>query len=244
MEKYYQKCYPENTLLSFTKALEAGAHFIETDILFSADHQPVLYHDTLMNRISGIESAIHLANLSELVTCPAYEPERLGQQFSDQTITPLTDLVDLLKQHPETTAFIELKRSGLHIEGIEDAFNIVTNVLEPVIHQCVLISFSDEFIQHAQQQGYKRLGLVLKKWEELESDLIATIQPEFIFCDAEIIPEKFMFDSINSESGNSKVVVYEIADPDEAIHWFNQGADLVETFDFGGMMSALTHRTL
>lgn len=28
----YQKRYPENTLLGFTKAIEAGAHYIETDI--------------------------------------------------------------------------------------------------------------------------------------------------------------------------------------------------------------------
>jgi len=235
----YQKCYPENSLLGFTKAIEAGAHYIETDILFSADHQPVLYHDTLMNRISGVENAIHLLPLSELVTLPVSEPERLGEQFSNEHIASLSKLVELLSNHPKVTAFIELKRSGLHIEGNQNAFNIVTNTLKPVINQCVLISFSDDFIEYAYQQGFPRLGLVLKQWDEVTGELVKNIEPEFIFCDAEGIPKETDLDFIKS-----KTVVYEIGEPEDAINWFNQGADLVETFNYGGMIASLAHRTL
>jgi len=235
----YQKCYPENTLLGFTKVIEAGAHYIETDILFSADHHPVLYHDALMNRISGIENAIHLLPLSELIQLPAFEPERLGNQFDTETITPLSELVTLLLAHPEVTAFIELKRSGLHIEGFENAFNIVTQVLQPVIKQCVLISFSDDFIHYAWQQGFTRLGVVLKQWDELSSDAITEIQPEFIFCDTEIIPKDTSLDDIKS-----KTVIYEIDNSEHAIDWLNKGADLIETFDYIGILENLSHQAL
>ena len=235
----YQKCYPENTLLGFTKAIEAGAHYIETDILFSADHHPVLYHDALMNRISGIENAIHLLPLSELIKIPASEPERLGNQFDTETISPLSKLVTLLSAHPEVTAFIELKRSGLHIEGFENAYNIVTQVLQPVIKQCVLISFSDDFIHYAWQQNFPRLGVVLKQWDELSSDAITEVQPEFIFCDAEIIPEDANLDTIES-----KTVIYEIDKPEDAINWLNRGADMIETFDYGGIIENLSHQAL
>jgi len=235
----YQQCYPENSLLGFTKAIEAGAHYIETDIQFSADHQPVLYHDTLMNRISNVENAIHLLPLSELVTLPASEPERFGEQFSNENIAPLSELVKLLSDHPEVTAFIELKRSGLHIEGNQNAFNIVTNILKPVISQCVLISFSDDFIEYAFQQNFPRLGLVLKQWDEITGELVRNITPEFIFCDADDIPKDTNLDFIKS-----KTVVYEIGEPQDAINWFNQGVDLVETFNYGGMIASLAHRTL
>ncbi len=83
------------------------------------------------------------------------------------------------------------------------------------------------------------MGLVLKEWDEIDGKLISDIQPEFIFCDKNIIPEHTTLDAIES-----KVVIYEVTEPNEAIHWFNRGADLVETFDFGGMMDALAHRTL
>lgn len=235
----YQKRYPENTLLGFTKAIEAGARYIETDILFSADHKSVLYHDALMNRISGVENAIHLLPLSELIQLPASEPERLGNQFDTETITPLSELVTLLLAHPEVTAFIELKRSGLHIEGFENAFNIVTQVLQPVIKQCVLISFSDDFIHYAWQQGFTRLGLVLKQWDELSSDVITEIQPEFIFCDTEIIPKDTSLDDIKS-----KTVIYEIDNPEHAKYWLNKGADMVETFDYVGVLENLSHQAL
>jgi glycerophosphoryl diester phosphodiesterase len=235
----YPKHFPENTLLGISKAIEAGAHFIETDILFSSDHQPILYHDALMNRISGKDNAVHLLTLSELIQLPASEPERWGHLFNDQTVTPLTALVELLSAHPEVTAFIELKRSGLHIEGIEQAYNLVTEILKPVIHQCVLISFSDEFIHHAWKQNYPRLGLVLKHWDELEKPPINEIHPEFIFCDAEKIPEDITLDHIEST-----VVIYEVEDPDQTIIWFNRGADMVETFDIGGMIENLAHRAL
>ncbi|WP_461482712.1 glycerophosphodiester phosphodiesterase family protein [Porticoccus sp.] len=235
----YTKHYPENTLLGMAAAIDAGARFIETDILFSADQQAVLYHDALMTRVSGEEQAIHLLSLDQLVCHPASEPQRLGNQFAGQTITPLCDLVSLLEEHPEVTAFIEMKRSGLHIVGLETAYDIVTRTLAPVREQCVLISFSDEFIDHARQQGFARLGLVLKDWEERQGELIQCIRPEFIFCDANKVPEGVALDEISATW-----VIYEVEDPDQAIAWFDRGADMVETFDIGGMLENLAHRAL
>ena len=40
------------------------------------------------------------------------------------------------------------------------------------------------------------------------------------------------------------MVVYEVEDPDQAIDWFNRGADMVETFDIGSMITNLAHRAL
>lgn len=235
----YTKYYPENTLLGMAAAIDAGARFIETDILFSADQLPVLYHDALMTRVSGEENAIHLLSIDELVCRPASEPQRLGSQFVGQTITPLCDLVSLLEEHPEVTAFIEMKRSGLHVVGLDAAYDIVTETLAPVISQCVLISFSDEFIDHARQKGFARLGLVLKDWEERQGELIRQIKPEFIFCDTAKVPEGAALDDIEAT-----VVIYEVEDPEQAIAWFKRGADMVETFDIGGMLENLAHRAL
>ena len=38
--------YPENTILSITKAIEAGALFVELDVQFSEDKLPIIYHDS------------------------------------------------------------------------------------------------------------------------------------------------------------------------------------------------------
>ncbi|MCB1668026.1 MAG: glycerophosphodiester phosphodiesterase family protein [Porticoccaceae bacterium] len=235
----FQKCYPENTLLAHRKAIEAGAHFIETDILFSADCQPVLYHDLTLQRVSGAEGFLHSLTLSELIALPAYEPKRLGQQFIDNSITPLKTLVALLADHPHVSAFIELKQAGVAMLGMEKAYEVVMSCLEPVIDQCVLISFDDAFVQYASHQQYPRLGLVLKEWSQLDSGYISEIKPPFIFIDTDKIPQGASLDDIESTT-----VIYEIEDPVHAIQWFERGADMIETFDIGGMIDNLAHRAL
>ena len=53
------------------------------------------------------------------------------------------------------------------------------------------------------------------------------------------LPEGATLDDLQST-----VVVYEVEDPDQAIDWFNRGADMVETFDIGSMITNLAHRAL
>ncbi len=235
----YRKHYPENTLLAYRKAIEAGARFIETDVLFSAEGEPVLYHDIAMLRISGHEGFIHSYTLEQLLRESAYEPDRLGDRFKNNPITSLSQLVELLQQHPEVTAFIEVKRGGIEIFGIEKVYEAVSIALQPVQAQCVLISFNDQFIHHARQQGYRRLGVVLKSWNDLQEDKLSACNPEFIFCDTDKVPTGATLDEIQSTT-----VIYEVEEPEAAVEWFSRGADMVETFDIGGMIESLAHKAL
>ena len=235
----FQKHYPENTLLAYEKAIEADAHYIETDILFSADGEPLLYHDITLKQVSGIDGFLHGSTLEQLLKLPAYEPERLGETYINNKITSLAQLVELLKQHPKVTVFIELKRAGIEIIGFEQCYKALIRILAPIIHQCVLISFNDQFIHYANQQGFKQLGLVLKDWQHLNKGYIADIQPAYIFCDKDKVPAEGDLDAITSTT-----VIYEIDSADEAAEWFNRGADMVERFDIGGMLEQLSHHAL
>jgi len=235
----YQARYPENTLVSLRAAIAAGARFIETDVLFSADGEPVLYHDVLMQRISGLNNAIHLLNLAELVACPAHEPARLGSRHAEEKIASLTDLTGLLMANPQVTAFVELKRAGLHLVGAAHAFARVTGCLAPVIDRIVLISFDDAFIEYAHQQGFTRLGMVLKEWQERNSAAVTGIKPEFLFCDWEKIPP-----DCSLELPDSKLVVYEVDDPEQGVMLFHRGADMLESFDIAGMLEGLARHAL
>jgi glycerophosphoryl diester phosphodiesterase len=44
---------PENTMLAFDKARAAGADGIELDVMFDADHNVVVFHDDLLERLTG-----------------------------------------------------------------------------------------------------------------------------------------------------------------------------------------------
>lgn len=50
--------YPENTLLAFREAINAGAWMIETDIRLSADDVPMIFHDSTLKRVCGREEGV------------------------------------------------------------------------------------------------------------------------------------------------------------------------------------------
>jgi len=49
----YKELYPENTLLAFRKAFEAGANGVEYDVRESSDGIPVIIHDDSLERLTG-----------------------------------------------------------------------------------------------------------------------------------------------------------------------------------------------
>lgn len=235
----FQKCCPENTLLAYRQAIAAGAHCVETDILLSADLQPVLYHDPSLRRVSGRAGKVQHKSLAELVAIPAHEPERFGDRFIDETIAPLSAFVALLGAHPQITAFVEIKAEAIAFAGAERVYAVVQRELAPVAGQCVLISFDHAFIAYARRMGWQRCGVVVRQWRDLTSPDVDASCPDYLFCDARKVARR-----ADLERLAARLVVYEIADPEAAIAWFRRGVDLIETFDIGGMIEALAHRAL
>ncbi len=235
----YQKLYPENTLLAYRQAIAAGARCVETDILLSADLQPVLYHDPSLRRVSGARGQLAKKTLAELTELPAYEPQRLGTKFQTECIPSLHAFAQLIGEHPEVTAYVEIKREAVTFAGAETVYQAVAKALESIPEQVVLISFDYEFISHARRGGWRRCGVVLKRWKDLQLPVVQTIDPEAVFCNAQKIPANADLNILTPQ-----LIVYEIDDPHVAIEWFRRGVDKIETFDIGAMLPALAHRAL
>lgn len=58
--------YPENTMLAFKKAVEAGADGIELDVHFSKDGQLVIIHDEKIDRTCDSTGFVRDYTLAEL----------------------------------------------------------------------------------------------------------------------------------------------------------------------------------
>jgi glycerophosphoryl diester phosphodiesterase len=58
--------YPENTLLAFRAAAEAGAPYFELDVHMTRDGQIVVSHDPDLKRTCGLDAAIRDLDLAEL----------------------------------------------------------------------------------------------------------------------------------------------------------------------------------
>jgi len=85
----YKAKYPENTMIAFRKALEIGAHALETDIHITKDDVIVLSHDATLSRCFGRSEKIIDLNWSEI------EPLQTIAE-PHQTMPRLQDLLEYI----------------------------------------------------------------------------------------------------------------------------------------------------
>ena len=62
----YSGAYPENTMLSFQKAVEVGTDGIELDVRLSEDGKVVVFHDDDLARLTGDRSKVREVPLAQL----------------------------------------------------------------------------------------------------------------------------------------------------------------------------------
>ena len=91
--------YPENTLLSYEKAIEAGVDAIEFDVWLSKDKVPVLMHDGNAFRTTGINRNLRDMTLDEINALDPCYSQKFGEKFKGLVKVPtLKELLELRKQ--------------------------------------------------------------------------------------------------------------------------------------------------
>lgn len=230
----YPRHYPENTLIGIEAAIHAGARFVEVDVQISRDRVPVLFHDRGLKRVCGVSGRIQDYRYEELWKMHAAEPDRFGGRFHGVHIPRLAELGHFLQRDPGVTAFIELKRSSLEHFGVDTMLDLVRRALKPAHAQCVLISYSLPALLAARAAGWSRTGAVIDRWGQREQESIAAVGPEFLFCDADGLPRQGRLDT-----GDMKLVVFEVAEARAALALAERGVDFIETFAVGEMIREL-----
>lgn len=97
---------PENTMASFSYALELGATGIETDVQMTKDGHLVLIHDETLQRTAGTPEWVKDVTLEELRSRDAgswYHPD-----YSGEKIPTLNELLELVRD-TDTVVNLELK---------------------------------------------------------------------------------------------------------------------------------------
>ena len=68
---------PENTLVSFQAAFDAGAAGIEFDVQLAADGEPVCLHDETPTRTAALPDGIRTARWARVTDCAAAELQKI-----------------------------------------------------------------------------------------------------------------------------------------------------------------------
>jgi len=227
----YAREYPENTIESIAAAAAAGACYVEFDIQLSADHVPVLLHDSDLERTTGHRGQVFDLPLAQLHELHADETGRLGERYHGTRIPSLDELVERLGDWPALNVFIEIKEESLDRFGLEAVMDTVMPRLAPCIERCTLISFAAEVVAAARARGAQRAGWVVRKWSAAALQWIETEQPDVVFCNYRKIPDDYSL-----HNPDRAWALYEIDTPELALHWADRGAAMIETFDIGSML--------
>ena len=109
---------PENTLLAFQLAIEAGAQVIETDAHLTRDGEIVLIHDEDLRRTTSCSGIVAYQRLADLAPCDAgywFAPNgEPAHPFRERglTVPRLADLLDLVtRSTPEVVVNVEIKNA-------------------------------------------------------------------------------------------------------------------------------------
>src|SRR5690554_212857 len=146
--------YPENTILSYTRALELGVDMLEIDLNMTRDKEIVLIHDRTVDRTTNGTGAIRDFSLAEIKQLDAggwFSPE-----FRDLRIPTLQELIDLLKDYPNILLNVEIKD---RTHEMVDATMALLN-REGLMDRCVFTCFDAAIVGYmydkydAKTQGF------------------------------------------------------------------------------------------
>lgn len=105
--------YPENTMLAFQKALEAGFDGIETDVQMTKDDILVLCHDEKINRTSTGKGYLKDYTYQQLLN--------YSFNYKFKVSTPIPTLDELLTLLEGTHKILNIEIKDTKTEGIERA---------------------------------------------------------------------------------------------------------------------------
>ena len=230
----YSECYPENTLAGLEAALRVGAQCIEFDVHFTADGVPVVFHDTELARVTGSEGRIEEVSFATLSKLRASEKDRFGEKFLQEPVPSLQDVLALLQQWPDATAFVEIKTATVKYFGVETVVQGLMAALANFQTQCILTSFDRSVLEAARNSGMQYIGWVLREWDSESYVHAQSLLPDVLICNADKIGADELWPG--PEQKPWQWALYDIVDPDEALRWFARGADFIETWDIGGML--------
>lgn len=108
--------HPENTLISFRRAVEAGVDGIELDVHRTRDGHLVAIHDPTLDRTTDGTGYVRDLTLEQVRRADAGRWK--GTEFAGQQVPTLQEL---FRELPSALRlFVELKAGSIHYPGIEE----------------------------------------------------------------------------------------------------------------------------
>jgi len=165
--------YPENTLLAFKKALEAGADGIETDLRLSLDEEVILFHDANLKHITGYDGRPETLTFSALKKLDAGEGE---------SIPILDELLQLTQGR--ATLILEIKYNPSTYKRLCE---ITIKLIEDKLGWVEVSCFEDKVLKYMHELNpHVKLHKLIDKVSTLEDKDFETLYGYVSYFDVDI----------------------------------------------------------
>jgi glycerophosphoryl diester phosphodiesterase len=135
--------YPENTLIAFEAAKNAGIEWIETDISMLKDEELIIFHDETLGRTVSGKKNISDCVWAELVNADAGIWK--GKKYTGEKLLSLFDALSWAEKNA-VTLILEMKCYGARQRRLAE---VMANFLNPWQKEHLIISsFDIEFLHH------------------------------------------------------------------------------------------------
>lgn len=145
--------YPENTMLSFQKAIDMGVDMIEMDINLSSDKVPMVIHDHKVDRTTNGKGFVHDMTCKELQALDA--GVRFNGVYPGCKIPTFDEFLDLVSKVENFFLNVEIK------EMTHEAVDLTVKMLEEfkMLDKCVIACFDASILRYAfRTYGVKTQG--------------------------------------------------------------------------------------
>lgn len=157
----YPDKYPENTLISYKAAIEAGVDMVEIDIRMTAEGELILLHDATVDRTTDGSGPVMEKTLEQMLALDAGLWK--GEEFRRTRIPTFLEFLEMTQHHPQMLYNIEIKeypRDGNEERAFRTADLVVAQLEQyGLTERCVINIFDATLLQyiHERYDGKHRL---------------------------------------------------------------------------------------
>ncbi|NLK39964.1 MAG: glycerophosphodiester phosphodiesterase [Clostridiales bacterium] len=149
----YKALYPENTMISFKKAIEIGVDMIEMDLNVTADRQLVIIHDTTLDRTTNGNGKVRDFTLKEIKSLDAGIFK--GEEFAGERVPEFSEFLDLVSKEENLYLNVEIKDRTFEAVDLTIKALDEYNMLDKIVITC----FDASIVRYANEKyGVKTQG--------------------------------------------------------------------------------------
>lgn len=214
---------PENTMVAFTKAAQAGIKWVEFDVMLAACGTPVVFHDELLQRTTNMRGNLKDYSYHQLRSLDAgawFDPSYAGEK-----IPGLEQVMEWLVNN-KMSANIEIKpHPGQEAETVARALPIIGNYFPQQTNQILFSSFAIDSMRELRRNlPNANLGFLMHDWEDAWRSVCDDLACVSVNVNHEIMtPERA---ALIKQTGR-RIFSYTVNSTQRAAALFEMGVDAV-----------------